>query len=179
MAHLNVIAEMMQAAEDGFAPSVGYEANGGFLLATDVEKNGKTLKPLPTRDAVLAILCALVAAKEHGKDIVALLASFPSRFTRSDRLAEIPTVQSREKIDALRENVVPELQELGFLAACGALQHVDQTDGLRMTFESGDIIHLRPSGNAPELRVYVEADTSERADALLALGMSRVAKWRK
>lgn len=119
-----------------------------------------------------------MAAKEYGKDIAALLASLPSRFTRSDRLAEIPTVQSRAKIDALRENVVPELQKLGFLAACGALQHVDQTDGLRMTFESGDIIHLRPSGNAPELRVYVEADTSERADALLVLGMSRVAKWR-
>lgn len=64
------------------------------------------------------------------------------------------------------------------MEACGTLKHIDQTDGLRMTFESGDIIHLRPSGNAPELRVYVEADTPERADTLLALGMSRVAKWR-
>lgn len=173
-----VIAEMMQAAKNGFAPSVGYEANGGFLLATNAEKNGRTLKPLPTRDAVLPILCALVAAKEYDNDLALLLATLPARFTRSDRLAEIPTAQSRAKIDTLRENIIPELQELGFLEACGTLKHIDQTDGLRMTFESGDIIHLRPSGNAPELRVYVEADTPERADTLLALGMSRVAKWR-
>ena len=121
---------------------------------------------------------ALVAAKEYGNDLAALLATLPSRFTRSDRLAEIPTAQSHAKIDALRKNIIPELQELGFLEICGPLQHTDQTDGLRMTFESGDIIHLRPSGNAPELRVYVEADTPKRADALLALGMSNVAKWR-
>lgn len=172
-----VIAEMMQAAEDGFKPAVGYEANGGFLLATEVEKNGRILKPLPTRDAVLPILCALVAAKEYGNDLAALLATLPSRFTRSDRLTEIPTAQSRAKIAALHENIIPELQKLGFLEACGALQDVNQIDGLRMTFESGDILHLRPSGNAPELRVYVEANTPERADTLLALGMSQVAKW--
>ncbi|WP_369922687.1 hypothetical protein [Marinomonas polaris] len=34
---------------------------------------------------------------------------------------------------------------------------IDETDGLRMTLNSGDIIHLRPSGNAPELRCYVES----------------------
>ncbi|MBU2023279.1 MAG: phosphomannomutase, partial [Gammaproteobacteria bacterium] len=34
---------------------------------------------------------------------------------------------------------------------------IDETDGLRMTLNSGDIVHLRPSGNAPELRCYVES----------------------
>jgi phosphomannomutase len=48
------------------------------------------------------------------------------------------------------------------------LMSVDQTDGLRMSFNGGDIIHLRPSGNAPELRCYTEADTEERARALNA-----------
>jgi phosphomannomutase len=37
----------------------------------------------------------------------------------------------------------------------------DQTDGLRLSFDSGDVVHLRPSGNAPELRVYTESDTPE------------------
>lgn len=36
---------------------------------------------------------------------------------------------------------------------------MDSTDGLRITLDNGDIIHLRPSGNAPELRCYSEADT--------------------
>lgn len=171
-----VIAEMMKAAKDGFT-SVGYEANGGFLLASDIEKNGRTLASLPTRDAVLPILCALVASKKYGNNLTKLLATLPSRFTRSDRVAEIPTYQSRAKIGALRKNIIPELQNLGFLEICGALQDVDETDGLRMTFENGDIIHLRPSGNAPELRVYVEAKTPKRADDLLTLGMERIAKW--
>jgi len=36
--------------------------------------------------------------------------------------------------------------------------------GIRsVTFANGDIVHLRPSGNAPELRCYAEADTQERA----------------
>ena len=36
-----------------------------------------------------------------------------------------------------------------------------------MTFDSEEIIHLRPSGNAPELRCYVEATSQERAKKLL------------
>ncbi len=44
-------------------------------------------------------------------------------------------------------------------------------DGLRFTLASGDVIHYRPSGNAPELRCYTEASTAERADELLAWGL--------
>ncbi len=32
--------------------------------------------------------------------------------------------------------------------------------------DRGDIIHLRPSGNAPELRCYTESATPERAASL-------------
>ena len=45
----------------------------------------------------------------------------------------------------------------------GRIAGVDRTDGLRVTFDSGDVIHLRPSGNADEFRIYACADTRERA----------------
>ena len=45
---------------------------------------------------------------------------------------------------------------------------IDRTDGLRMTLASGDILHLRPSGNAPELRCYAEAGNAAAAEALAA-----------
>jgi phosphomannomutase len=45
----------------------------------------------------------------------------------------------------------------------GAVTHVDLTDGIRMTTETGAILHLRRSGNAPELRCYSESDTAEHA----------------
>jgi phosphomannomutase len=38
---------------------------------------------------------------------------------------------------------------------------INTVDGLRMTLENGDIIHLIPSGNAPKLRCYSEADNIE------------------
>lgn len=37
------------------------------------------------------------------------------------------------------------------------------TDGLRITLDNNDIVHLRPSGNAPELRCYAEADSQDEA----------------
>jgi len=43
---------------------------------------------------------------------------------------------------------------------------VDATDGYRMEFENGDIIHLRKSGNAPEFRCYTESKTPEQAELL-------------
>lgn len=43
---------------------------------------------------------------------------------------------------------------------------IDTTDGLRVTFDRGVVIHLRASGNAPELRCYTEATTAAAAEDL-------------
>ncbi|MDF3625661.1 hypothetical protein [Brytella acorum] len=72
----------------------------------------------------------------------------------------------------------PGVLALGLVDVCGELIHLDETDGVRMTFARNEIVHLRPSGNAPELRVYVEADTPARAAELLAVGLDGVASWR-
>lgn len=99
-----VVAAMTQAAGDGHEPSVGYEANGGFLLASPVTRGGRTLAALPTRDPVLPMICALVAAREAGTDLAGLVATLPRRFTLSDRLKDMPTEQSAAHIAALRRN---------------------------------------------------------------------------
>jgi phosphomannomutase len=59
--------------------------------------------------------------------------------------------------------------------AGGALSRIDLTDGVRMIFANDRVIHLRGSGNAPELRCYSEAedariarDIGEQALALVA-----------
>ena len=51
----------------------------------------------------------------------------------------------------------------------------DLTDGLRLTLASGRVLHLRPSGNAPEFRIYAEAESPAAAAALLAAARARVA----
>ena len=42
---------------------VGFEANGGFLLGSDIERGGRVLPALPTRDAILVHLGVLTSAQ--------------------------------------------------------------------------------------------------------------------
>ncbi len=60
----------------------------------------------------------------------------------------------------------------------GPVAGLDFTDGLRITFLSGEIAHLRPSGNAPELRAYTEAGSPERAAEMNAICMGILVGWR-
>jgi phosphomannomutase len=55
---------------------------------------------------------------------------------------------------------------------------VDTTDGVRATFHNGEIVHLRASGNAPELRCYAEAATELRALELTRLALGLCERWR-
>ena len=70
-----VIAAMQQELASGFNRVVSWEANGGFLVSSDMEVNGNPLKALPTRDAVLPILCVLYAAAEKGTTLSELFST--------------------------------------------------------------------------------------------------------
>jgi phosphomannomutase len=53
---------------------------------------------------------------------------------------------------------------------------LDTRDGVRMTLADGDVVHLRASGNAPELRIYTECATPDAAARLLAAVLARTAE---
>ena len=160
-----VIAGMQALRAEGHGSVAGYEANGGFLLETPVEREGRILTPLPTRDALLPILALLVQAHAEGVPLSALPARLPPRFTASDRLKDYPTDRSRALLEQLLTGGAPAMEAL-FGDRCGRIQDIDTTDGLRMRFVNGEIVHLRPSGNAPEFRCYNEADSEARAAEL-------------
>ena len=44
-----------------------------------------------------------------------------------------------------------------------AIADINTLDGLRIFFANGDIAHIRPSGNAPQLRIYAVANTEPRS----------------
>jgi len=48
---------------------------------------------------------------------------------------------------------------------------INVLDGVRVTFRSGDVAHVRPSGNAPQMRIYANSDTQARADEIVAFGL--------
>ncbi|AWK81321.1 phosphomannomutase [Photobacterium damselae] len=157
-----VIAEFDALAKH-YNSVAGFEANGGFLLGSDTIFNDKTIKALPTRDAVLPALMLLALAKE--KPIYALVNALPQRFTYSNRIQNFATEKSMAIISEAKETPVIFLVKIGFENL--DVIDIDTTDGLRMTLSSNDIIHLRPSGNAPELRCYAESNIQEFANELV------------
>ncbi|NCC83890.1 MAG: phosphomannomutase [Clostridia bacterium] len=167
-----VIAAMNHALAKGQKAVVGFEANGGFLVGDEIRKDGRHLEALPTRDAVLPMLALLALAHESGVPLSRLAAGLPQRFTASDRIQGVPTAHSRTLIVRLATSPAAVARWLG--EAFGAPVAQDETDGLRLTFSNGEIIHLRPSGNAPELRCYAEAASEARAKALVRHALERI-----
>jgi len=160
-----VIESMQAAARAGCRAVVGYEANGGFLTGTDLHSpdTHAVLKALPTRDAALPILALLHQARREGTTLGDLVAGLPGRFTHSGLLRQIPTERSAALVRAFQERREAAVEET-FGALFGKPAGLDFTDGARIRFLSGEIVHLRPSGNAPEFRCYTEAHTQDRAE---------------
>jgi len=176
-----VIAAMNSALEQGANGVVGYEANGGFLTASDIEIDGRTLTALPTRDAVIVPLTILLMATEAGTTISELLNTLPQRFTSSGRLKDFSTELSQSKLAALNSGDQADdiaVAEAIFAEAFGPVSSIDYTDGIRITFASEEVAHLRPSGNAPELRCYNEAASEVRAEEMNQLCMAVLESWR-
>ena len=56
------VIEAMKELAERFERVGGFEANGGFMLQSDLQFNGFTLKALPTRDALLPALIVMAEA---------------------------------------------------------------------------------------------------------------------
>lgn len=200
-----VIDALRAAGAEGCARAMGWEANGGFLLASETALGGEgegRLAPLPTRDAVLPMLAVLLAAGSPGGaatakgSVAELVDRLPARYTRAGLLDAIDPAESRAILawfgaDASTNEVRFDREDASDPAAraqnvalsahiakvfradrgFGAPSWVNYVDGVRIGFENGDIAHLRPSGNAPQLRLYAVADDQARADAIVREGI--------
>jgi len=181
---------------------VGWEGNGGFLTAAPLRvPGGGSLPALPTRDAVLPLLCALSSPATE--------ADLPRRAGRTAVMRDFPMTAAAEimrwltppqvreasfapaGITVIREDgtseslesTSPLAEQLGSIhAAIGRyfspeegfaeVQRINWVDGVRVRFASADVIHFRPSGNAPEMRFYALSDSADRANELLSRGVS-------
>jgi len=161
-----VVAAMLEATAGGAQRVVGYEANGGFLLNSDIVAGARKLRALPTRDAVIVILGLLLLARQKRQKISELTAGLPMRRTASDRIKNFAPDRSQALLatfDSGSASADQAALEKMFGDICGPVAGLNRTDGLRIHFANEEIIHLRPSGNAPEFRCYAEAATDGRA----------------
>jgi phosphomannomutase len=122
---------------------------------------------------MLPILALLTGAADAGLTLSAFAARLPTRATASDRLPEIPQELSAPLLRSLASDPAT---RSALLDGIGETAGIDLTDGVRMTLATGDIVHLRMSGNAPELRCYAEAADAHRAQGLVAKVLARVAE---
>jgi phosphomannomutase len=203
-----VIAGMDVALKNGRNAVCGWEANGGFLTGSTIVRKGKKLDALPTRDAVLPILCTLLSAREKQLSLSELFSRLPTRFSCAALLKQCPReislkiIESYSPVDGVVRDAIFQGNQAILLNECkveipsdargtelwgirerlGAFFNVENgfaeiirlnyTDGVRISFKNGDVAHLRPSGNADELRIYAVADTECRAKAIAAFAVA-------
>jgi phosphomannomutase len=160
------------------------------------------LRALPTRDALLPILCTLFTAKEQSLTLTRLFDGIVSRYSRAALLPNFPRADALKIISAftpfseIGEAIFDADQTLALNRACQpisvsakqcaeleavreklgqffglAVARINYTDGVRITFRNGEVAHVRPSGNADELRIYAVADSQERADEIAFEGV--------
>lgn len=114
-----------------------------------------------------------------GQAIVRALSPSDSRLQQVRFTAQGPTLLDQEGGNVCCGGEVKNVLEIrrrletvfARLAAGGIVQ-LNFLDGLRIYFANGEIAHLRPSGNADEMRVYAVADDPSRAEAIVALGLA-------
>ncbi len=204
----HVIQTMDALKQSGKTSIVGWEANGGFLVGSELTLHGRTLTQLATRDAFFPILCALCAAVEQNVTVLDLLGKMPARFGKAglidafdqeaskallkkwtpdiEGLLDWETKKGEVQLRLLsgerRSATVEETLMIAHLCeeasqffqsdeGFGSITRINYIDGVRFYFDNGDIGHIRPSGNAPQLRFYAVADTQLRADAMVELAL--------
>ena len=154
---------------------IGYEANGGFLTGSPIPSvtGGDLLDPLRTRDAALPAISALVSARLKGTTLSGLAARLPARYPDAELTRGVPGEDGRKVMERIISGG-NDLLENVFGAECGIVEKTDNTDGYRIWFSGGDILHFRPSGNAPEFRCYTESGSRDKAKSLAARGIGWV-----
>jgi phosphomannomutase len=163
------VVAAMEQRHDGV---VGFEANGGTFVGDGIVVDGRALSPLPTRDAVLPLLCALGLAAGQGRRIDEIVAELPLQHAIADRLQDVPG----ERSDAFLRRLETDRDFAEAFFAPHGIADLSTIDGLQFRTRSGDMVHFRASGNAPELRCYVEGSSPDVAQSLLDWAMKAAAK---
>lgn len=167
------VVSAMDRLKSEFTNVSGWEVNGGFLIGEDCELEGRVLKALPTRDAAVPIICALLDARSKGLRVSELFERLPRRYTQAGLIDNFPTEVSARMVSMLSKDdaYARAMITSAFSGERGfghAVKGINSLDGIRILFENGEVAHLRPSGNAPQLRIYSNADSQERADEIVA-----------
>ena len=155
-----------------YETAIGFKYIADLMLNDDIligaeESGGIGVKGhIPERDGILNSLLFLEAIITAGKPPSEMLRDLHREFGefhfgRKD--LHVETSVGLELIERLANAAPPEF-------AGYAITGVETTDGTKLLFEDESWLLFRQSGTEPMLRIYSEATTVEKSNALLAAG---------
>jgi len=126
------------------------------------EENGGVIFPAHQfcRDGGMAVARMLECLARQEKPLSACIAALPTYSLRKSNVA-VPAERREAVLDALVRLV--------------AGRRVETIDGVKIHEDDGSVL-VRPSGTEPVFRIYAEATTPERAEALAQEGVALVEK---
>jgi phosphoglucomutase len=147
---------------------VGFKYVGPFLREGKIalggeESAGLTIRGhVPEKDGILA--CLLVAEMIAARQ-ASLLDQLRDLFRRVGR--EYSPVRVSLNLEEDAQESLPERLKADFKEFAGRrVATVNRNDGLKLIFDNGDWILMRPSGTEPLLRVYTEAASLAQSEEL-------------
>jgi phosphomannomutase/phosphoglucomutase len=120
----------------------GGEENGGIFYGPHIA----------VRDGAMAASLIVDIMSKTGKPLSTLLSELPRHYSSKSKVA-CPNAAKDKVLEKLRQ----ETEKL----------KVETLDGVKIRFEDGSWILIRPSGTEPIFRLFAEAKTNERASALV------------
>jgi phosphomannomutase len=133
---------------------IGGEESGGFGFWDHV----------PEKDGILTSLRIVELLAQSHVSMTGLLDDFREEFgSYVSNRTQVPLSED------MREKIGKGAKELSKLAGRKAVKVV-KMDGLKIYFDKGSWMLLRPSGTEPVARIYAEAPTQDQVDSLLASG---------
>ena len=137
---------------------IGGEESGGFSIRGHVRE----------KDGVLMALLAGAVENERAYDdrVDELLSEF-GEIHQSKVSVDCPDDRKQDVLSSLEAQLPDEV-------AGERVKKVNDTDGFKILLEDGSWLLVRPSGTEPKMRVYAEAASEERVEALLDAGRELV-----
>jgi len=135
------------------------EESGGFSIRGHVrEKDG----------VLMALLACAIEAEAPYDDRISRLEAEHGGIVADKISLDCPDAEKSRVLDDL-EGVIPD--EIGGVP----VERTVTVDGFKLLCEDGSWLLVRPSGTEPKLRVYAEASTESRVQAVLDAGRELVA----
>lgn len=150
---INVVTAMQEEAAK--VRDAGLTSDGDWVFGG--EGNGGVIDPRIhyCRDSHRAMTLILEGLARCGKPLSAWIADTFRPSAMVKERVECPASKVQQVMLAIKEHY-------------GEQGHIDETEGVRVTWPDRSWIHVRPSNTEPVVRVVAEADTPEMAGRLAA-----------